>query len=702
RGLSADGRCRAFSVDASGFGPAEGVGVLVVERLSDAQRRGHRVLAVIRGSAVNQDGASNGLTAPNGPSQQRVIRRALADAGLSVDDVDVVEAHGTGTPLGDPIEAQALLATYGQRQPGSSPLLLGSVKSNIGHTQSASGIAGVMKMVMALQHGVVPPTLHVSEPTREVDWSRGAVELVTEVRPWPRDDRPGRAGISSFGVSGTNAHLIVEQAPAPVPGNTATATGAGADVAESQAPVLAESTAAADAVGAGVGGSVFGGVFPWVLSGRTPAALRAQAGRLAHALHKDFPVDASGRPDLGGIGVTLARHRARFEHRAAVLARTPDGALTALRALESGQPAADVITTTSAGAGGVGPVFVFPGQGSQWVGMGRALLETSPVFTASVQAVEEALAPYVDWSLTAVLRQEQQAPALDRDDVVQPALFAVMVALADLWRHHGIRPAAVIGHSQGEIAAAHVAGALTLQDAARLVALRSQALARIAGNSTLATIAMGSRELGDLLARWEGRLSTAAVNSPRSTVVAGDTTAVRELLQQCRDDGIRARLIPVNYASHSPHVETVARQLQQQLADITPATTSDITFCSTVTGRPLDTTELDAEYWYRNLRQTVQFQQATETLLDTGHNLFIEVSPHPGLTMAIEQTAEAKNHTPAVLESLHRDDGTTQDFLTALTRTHTHGIEPAWDTVFPHHHTPIDLPTYAFQHKRYW
>ncbi|MFE2337908.1 SDR family NAD(P)-dependent oxidoreductase, partial [Streptomyces coelicoflavus] len=417
QGLSPDGTCKAFAGDADGFGSAEGIGLLLVERLSDAQRNGHPVLAVIRGSAVNQDGASNGLTAPNGPSQQRVIHQALTNAGLQPHDIDAVEAHGTGTRLGDPIEAQALLATYGQNR--QHPLYLGSIKSNIGHTQAAAGAAGIIKMILAMHHGTLPQTLHITQPTPEVDWSTGQLALLTEAQPWPEHDHPRRAAVSSFGVSGTNAHVILEHAPAPVE---------------------TESTEQES------------GVVPWVLSAKSSDALRDQARRLS-------PLTGAR---LADVGHSLVKARAALEHRAVVLGSTEETLSAGLEALAEGLPAKHVVEGLVSGGGKV--VFVFPGQGSQWPGMGAELYDSSPVFADWINRCEQALTPYVDWSLTHVLHHDHTA--LDRVDVVQPALWALMTSLAETWRSLGIQPDAVIGHSQGEIAAATVAGALTLDDAA--------------------------------------------------------------------------------------------------------------------------------------------------------------------------------------------------------------------------------------------
>uniref|UniRef100_UPI0004CA1A02 type I polyketide synthase n=1 Tax=Streptomyces hygroscopicus TaxID=1912 RepID=UPI0004CA1A02 len=579
RGLSEDGRCKAFSADADGFGPAEGVGVLLLERLSDARRQGHQVLAVVRGSAVNQDGASNGLTAPNGPSQQRVIQQALANARLSAADVDVVEAHGTGTSLGDPIEAQALLATYGQDRPAELPLLLGSVKSNIGHTQGAAGIAGVMKMVLAMRHGVVPESLHIAEPSPHIDWSSGKVELVRSATPWPETGRPRRAGISSFGFSGTNAHTIIEQAPAEEPG-----------------PVELVSKQP--------------GVVPWVLSGKSEVALRAQARRLLDRLHGEpalRPVD---------IGLSLATTRSALDHRGVVQGRDREELMAGLASLADGGIAAGVERgTVVAGQ----TAFVFPGQGSQWVRMGVGLMDASPVFAARIEECAAALAEFTDWSLVDVLRGAEGAPSLDRVDVVQPVLFAVMVSLAELWRSLGVVPAAVVGHSQGEIAAACVAGILSLRDAARVVALRSQVIGRVlAGKGGMVSVALPVAEVRERIAAWgEERISVAAVNGPSSAVVSGEPAALDELVAACEADEVRARRVPVDYASHSAQVELLRAELLELLAPVEPRV-AEVPFLSTVKGTWVEGPELDAEYWFTNLRRTVELEGAVRRLLDEG------------------------------------------------------------------------------------
>jgi acyl transferase domain-containing protein/short-subunit dehydrogenase/acyl carrier protein len=633
RGLSADGRCKAFAGAADGTGFSEGVAILLVERLSDAQRHGHPVLAVIRGSAINQDGASNGLTAPNGPSQQRVILQALANARLAGKQVDVVEAHGTGTTLGDPIEAQALLATYGQDR--DRPLWLGSLKSNLGHTQAAAGVAGVIKMVEALRHRVLPRTLHVDEPTPHVDWAAGAVELLTSQAEWPDGQEPRRAGVSSFGFSGTNAHVILEQAPA---------------VEETSAEVPS-------------------GPFPWVLSARSGVALREQATRLKAVTDDCF-----------AVGGSLVSGRASFEHRAVVLGSEREEFLRGLAAL----PIQGV-----AGPAGKS-VFVFPGQGSQWAGMAVELLDESPVFAARMAECDAALGHFVDWSLLEVLRSGVK---LDRVDVIQPALFAVMVSLAALWRSYGVEPSVVVGHSQGEIAAACVAGILSLEDAARVVTLRSQALTELAGLGGMVSVPL---PVDEVAARIGDGLSIAVVNGPTTVVVSGDVDALDTLLADCERDGVRAKRIDVDYASHSAHVEKIEERLAEVLAPIRPRT-AEVPFFSTVTQELVDGTELDAGYWYRNLRQTVHFEPVIRKLAESGHGTFVECSPHGVLTHGLQDIAD----DAIVVGSLRRNEGGLKRFFTSLGEAHVRGVDVDWTPVFAgagH----ADLPTYPFQHERYW
>ncbi|HEY7143124.1 MAG TPA: beta-ketoacyl synthase N-terminal-like domain-containing protein, partial [Streptosporangiaceae bacterium] len=682
RALAADGRCKAFGAGADGMGLGEGAGVVLLERLSDARASGHRVLAVVAGSAVNQDGASNGLAAPNGPSQQRVIAAALASAGLAPGDVDAVEGHGTGTTLGDPIEAQALIAAYGQGRAPGRPLWLGSVKSNIGHAQAAAGAAGLIKMVLALEHGVLPATLHAGQPSPHVDWSAGQVRLLTGPVPWPAGQGPRRAGISAFGISGTNAHLIIEDPPAPPP----PAAGDGPP-----------DTAPGDAGAREAGRVLAGGPLAWLVSARTPAALAAQAARLAARL------DAAPQPSEASLAWSLATTRTSFEHRAVVTGTSRGDLAAGLAALAAGQPAPGVVTGT-APPGGPGPVvFVFPGQGSQWPGMGQELAAASPVFAARLAQCAAALAPHTGWDLHQVLAQASGAPALEGADVIQPALWAVMVSLAATWQAAGITPAAVAGHSQGEIAAATVAGILTLPDAAAVVARRSQALAALAGHGGMLSAAAPASQLAAQITAWGSRLSVAAINGPAATVISGDQAALAELAAACQAAGIATRTLPVDYASHSPHVEPLRGQILTALASITPQPAA-LPMISAMTGQILTGPDAGPSYWYDSLRAPVDFHHAITTLAAAGHHAYIEISPHPVLTAAITATLETTTppHTPTlVTATLHRDNPAPHQLTTALATAHTHGLPITWTTILPPAPT-TPLPTYPFQHHHYW
>ncbi|MCQ4212548.1 type I polyketide synthase, partial [Streptomyces longispororuber] len=673
RGLSEDGRCKAFAEAADGTGFAEGVGVLVLERLSDARRNGRRIWAVIRGSGINQDGASNGLTAPSELAQRSVIRAALADAGLRSADVDVVEAHGTGTRLGDPIEAEALLATYGQDRDPQQPLWLGSLKSNIGHTQAAAGVGGIIKMIMAMRHGVLPKTLHVDRPSTHVDWSTGAVRLLTEAREWPdAPDHPRRAGISAFGISGTNAHLILEQAPQQQNAGRSSAQPPG-EAAPASVPSV-----------------------PWVLSARSAEALRDQALRLRDTVATGTGTGTGTGLPPADVGHALVTTRSLFEHRQVVIGADRDELLAALTAVATGDENAPAEAVSGVAQPVGRTVFVFPGQGSQWVDMGRELWTTSPVFAARMRECADALAPYVDWSLADVLGD---AEALERVDVVQPVLWAVMVSLAELWRSYGVRPEAVVGHSQGEIAAACVAGALSIDDAAKVVALRSKAILALSGRGGMVSVAL---PVEDVRARLTDGLSVAAVNGPTSVVVSGDVAELDALLAACAADDVRARRVPVDYASHSAHVEAVHDELRRVLAGLAPRP-ADVPFFSTVTADWLDTTGLDATYWYTNLRRTVRFEEATRALAAQGFRYFVETSPHPVLTPGLEQTLDSAGTPAAVMGTLRRGEGGLARFHRSAAEAFVAGAPVTWEAAFPGVDGRwIDLPTYAFQGQRHW
>ncbi|MFJ7996409.1 type I polyketide synthase [Streptomyces sp. NPDC096310] len=668
RGLAKDGRCKSFAAAADGTGWGEGAVMLLLERLSDAERHGHPVLAVVRGSAVNQDGASSGLTAPSGPAQQRVIREALGAARLTPADVDAVEAHGTGTALGDPIEAQALLATYGQDR--DHPLWLGSVKSNIGHTQAASGLAGVIKMVLALRHGVLPRTLHVDAPTPRVDWESGAVSLLTEERPWVRGGRPRRAGVSSFGVSGTNAHIVLEEAPAAPE----------AAVPEAVVPRPAVPSPVAPRPGV---------VLPWVLSARSEEALRAQAARLAAQL-AERPGDG-----LADIGFSLATTRSAFPHRAAVVAADREEFLRGLDALATGAPG------PVRGTARPGPrtAWLFSGQGAQRPGMGRDLADAFPVFADALEEICGCLDPELELPLREVMFAAEGTPKaalLDRTEFTQPALFAFEVALLRLFMSWGLTPDLLLGHSIGEIAAAHAAGVLSLPDACALVAARGRLMQALPEGGAVVSVRAEEDEVVASLAGRTGRLGVAAVNGPASTVIAGDEEAVMEVAGYWEEQGRRTRRLRVSHAFHSPLMEPMLAELRTVVAGLT-LSAPRVPVVSTLTGEPAAGLD-DPEYWVRQAREPVRFRDGVRALERLGAHAYLEIGPDAVLTTM----AEACLTGPAALvAAVRRNSGGPRSTLTALAELFADGVPVDWPAVFPGAER-VELPTYAFRRRRFW
>ncbi|MEV6618449.1 beta-ketoacyl synthase N-terminal-like domain-containing protein, partial [Streptomyces sp. NPDC051051] len=665
--LSPDGACHTFDARANGYVRGEGGGIVVLKLLDRALADGDHVHAVIRGGAVNNDGTGISLTTPDVTAQQTVLRAAYERAGVDPADVGYVELHGTGTKVGDPVEATALGEVLGAATGRRTPLAVGSVKTNIGHLEGAAGIAGLLKAVLCLSHGHLVPSLNHEQPNPAIDLDRLGLRVQRDLAPWTPDPTgtPLRAGVSSFGMGGTNAHLVLEAAPTPTAETPPTPT--------AETPPTPRTTPA---------------TVPWLLSARTPQALRAQAERLDQHVR-------AGRPDPVDTAWSLLTTRTHLEHRAvAVGTDTTD----LLHALSTAVPAGPVDGDIDR------PVFVFPGQGSQWHGMAAELLAHSTVFADRLAECGRALAPHVDWDLEAVLRGDPEAPPLERSAVVQPVLWAVMVSLAALWQAHGVRPAAVVGHSQGEIAAACVAGALSIEDAARVVALRSKILVPLEGSSGMVSLALPPDNARHFTARWGDRVTVAALNGPDSTVVSADTDTVTDILATAERENIRARRVGIDYASHSAHVEPVRDDMLRLLAPITPRT-PEVPFLSTVTGDWLDGPATDAAYWYTNLRRPVLLEPALRALTAAGHGAFIEVSPHPVLTGPVQQTVEATAGTrqAVVTGTLRRDDGGPARFQTSLGALWTRGADVDWTPVFsglaPRR---IELPTYAFQRRRHW
>ncbi|WP_394425994.1 type I polyketide synthase [Streptomyces sp. SGAir0957] len=660
--LSPDGHCFPFDERAGGFVRGEGGAFVLLKRLDLAVADGDHLYAVVRGWGVRSGGASSRMPDPSPAGQASAVLTALRHADLPFDAVDYVEAHGTGTRLGDPAEL-AGLRQVGAEHGRARPLVVGSVKANVGHLEPAAGLAGFVKTVLCLDRGQLVPTPNFRTPNPAVADFGKDFEVLTAARPWTgTPERPRRAGVSSIGMGGTNAHLVLEQAPQPT----------SAEPAQDPAAV------------------------PWVLSARTDAALRQQAARL-----RDF-VAAHPEPSTAAVGHALATARTPFAHRAAVVAGDRAEALAGLDLLAQGDTSARAVRGTAHAA--TGPVvFVFPGQGSQWTGMGRRLYAESPVFAEAVDACAKALDPWLDWSLLNMVTGAGPAPSLDDGDAVrQPALFAMMVSLARLWRSLGVVPDVVMGHSQGEIAAACAAGALSLEDAARVIALRSRALSALAGHGAMTAVAAPLSWVEERLSRWPGRLSVAVVNGPEAVVIAGEPAAVEEFTVLADDDGVRVRRIKVEYASHSPHVERIRDEILAAGEGITPLETA-VEFHSTVTAGPLDTRRLDASYWYDNLREPVRFGATLEQLMRTRGGVFVEVNPHPILQVAMAEAADALPSPPPVVSTLTRHDGSLGKVVASLAELHVRGAPVNWKATFAGARpgrTP--LPTYPFQRQRYW
>ena len=658
--LSPEGRCKTFDALANGFVRGEGCGLVVLKRLSDAQRDGDRIWAVLRGSAVNQDGRSTGLTAPNVLAQTALLREALKSAHVEPAHIGFVETHGTGTSLGDPIEVEALRTVMGSARPDGGKCVLGAVKTNIGHLEAAAGVAGLIKAALALHHERIPQNLHLRTLNPRLRFEGTSLSPATEPLAWPRSERPRFAGVSSFGISGTNAHVVLEEAPATT-------------------PVAAAPARSAELV---------------VLSAKSAAALDAAAARLREHL------DTHPSLGLGDVAFSLATTRGHLPHRLAMAATSREALREALSVAAQGQTPAGAVRGRAEG-GTPKVVFVFPGQGGQWLGMGRQLLAEEPAFRASIEASERAIQAEAGWSILEELAAEPAASQLGRIDVVQPVLFAVEVALAALWRSWGVQPDAVVGHSMGEVAAAHVAGVLSLEDAVAVICRRSRLLRRISGQGEMAMVELSVAEAEVALSGHEDRLSVAVSNSPRSTVLAGDPAALGEVMAALEAKGVFCRRVKVDVASHSPQVDPLRAELLTALSGLRPQRAT-MPMRSTVTFATVEGPELGAAYWADNLRQPVRFAQAVQALLTDGHGLFVEMSPHPVLTPAVEEMLQASGQKGAAVGSQRREQPERPALLESLGALYVQGSSMAWERLFPAGGRRVPLPSYPWQRERYW
>ncbi|MFQ4144539.1 type I polyketide synthase [Chlorogloeopsis sp. ULAP02] len=667
RMMAPDGRCKTFDAKANGYVRGEGCGIVVLKRLRDAQRDGDRVIALIAGSAINQDGRSNGLTAPNGPSQEAVIRQALANAGVAPSQIGYVELHGTGTPLGDPIEAEALAAVLNSDRPLNSRCAVGSVKTNIGHLEAAAGIAGLIKVALSLQHRQIPPSLHFQTPNPYIPLDKIPLRVQQSLEPWPLIPAPALAGVSSFGFGGTNAHAILQMAP--------------------QLPQEQEGEK-----------DLLSPAYLLPISTRSPEALKSLAQAYQEFL---VPPGLGATLPLADICYTASLQRSHHDHRLALVFRNHQELTQSLTAFLQDENRVGVSCRHKQRNRHQKLVFVFSGQGSQWWAMGRELLSCEPVFRTTVEQCDDLLYPLANWSLMAELTADQSNSRLEETEIAQPAIFALQVGLANLWRSWGVEPSAVVGHSLGEVAAAHVAGVFSLKDAMQIVFHRSRLMQQGSGQGRMAVVSLSVEKLESLLPEYVDRLSVAAINSPNSIVLSGETTVLQEVTRSLEQRQVFCKLLRVNNAFHSPQMEPYQDELARSLQDINPQAAS-IPIVSTVTGKTEPGQNFDATYWTRNIREPVCFASAVDELVQTQHNLFVELSPHPVLGMNISQCLHARSKKEIVLPSLRRQEGEKFVMLESLGVLYTQGYPIDWSRLYPSKNRCVSLPSYPWQRERYW
>jgi acyl transferase domain-containing protein len=660
--MAPDGRCKAFDARANGFVRGEGAGMIVLKPLATALADRDRIYAVIRGGAVNQDGRTNGLTAPNGLSQEALLREAFANAGVVSSEIQYVEAHGTGTALGDPIELNALGAVLAAGRSRDARCAVGSVKTNVGHLEAAAGVAGLIKLALSIQHRVIPPSLHFEKPNPYIRFDALPLRVVSSLEPWPNSTEQARGGVSAFGFGGTNVHIVVEEPPARVP------SGRTHDAASFILPI----------------------------SARSEPALSALVDRYAAML-----ADDDCALSLGDLCTSAAVRRNHHDFRLAAVAATRAEMAFKLASFRRGEQPQGAESGRRVGTRRRKVAFVFPGHGSQWVGMGRELAATEPVFANAIEKCAVAISKHVDWSLKAELDAPEERSRLDAVDVIQPVMFALQVALAELWRSWGVKADVVVGHSMGEVAAAYVAGALSLDAAAHVICTRGILAKRASGRGAMAMVELSLERTTELLAPCEGRVGVAACNSPTSTVVSGDTAALEQVLAGLERDGVFWRHVKIDYASHSPHMDALKADLFSRLAGLDPRKTT-VPFCSTVTGAPMAGQELGPDYWVRNLREPVMFRNAVDKLLQDGIEVFVEISPHPILLSAIHACLAGAKREGVALPSLRRQQSERRSLLSTLASLYALGKPVEWSGVFPPGREHVPMPTYPWQRERFW
>ncbi|WP_404790315.1 type I polyketide synthase [Altericista sp. CCNU0014] len=665
--MAPDGRCKTFDARANGYVRGEGCGTVVLKRLQDALRDGDRILATIRGSAINQDGHSNGITAPNGPAQEAVLRRALANAEATPAEIGYVELHGTGTSLGDPIEAEALGNVLAQGRSPGDRCAVGSVKTNIGHLEAAAGIAGLIKVVLALQHRQIPASLHFQQPNPYIPLAKLPLQVQTTLEPWPGEGAPALAGVSSFGFGGTNAHVILEAAP--------------------EAASLASQSRQPDA-----------SAYLLPLSAKSPEALKS----LAQAYRTFLDRSASESiPALQDLCYTASLRRSHHDHRLSIAFRDRSELVEKLQAFDRGELPVGLAAGQRKRSRPPKLAFVFPGQGPQWWAMGRELWHQEPAFRAVLEQCDRLLKAHTDWSLVEELLATEARSRLGETEIAQPALFALQVALVALWQSWGIQPSAVVGHSLGEVAAAYTAGALSLEAAIQVVYHRGRLMQQGTGHGKMAAVELSPAEAEARLAAYGGQLAIAAINSPTSVVLSGELAALDAILLSLQQENIFAKLLPVNYAFHSPQMEPFQDELVRFLQRLQPQAPA-IPMLSTVTGQAVRGETLDAIHWSRNIREPVQFAPAIAQLIAQKHILFLEISPHPVLSAYISQNLRDAGQEGVVLPSLRRQTDERATMLSSLGALYTRGYPVDWSKLYPQGGRCVALPNYPWQRSRYW